>query len=57
MLFYYRFKKLKGVFVSVEFQKRWSSFVIEDYLTALKLFSVFCCDEWQGWKWANFFKF
>ena len=44
------FQKLNGVFTSVEFQKQWSSFVIEDYLSALKLFTAVCCHGWQGWK-------
>ena len=32
----------------------WSSFVIKDYLRALKLFLVVCCyGRWQGWKWIE----
>ena len=46
------YKKL-GVFASIEFQKQWSSFVIKDYLKALKLFPVTCCYGWQGWKWIE----
>ena len=43
---WYILKKLNGVFVSIE----WSSFVIKDYIMALKLFPVVCCCGWQKWK-------
>ena len=58
------FEKVNGVFASSEPPKWWSSFVIKDYITALKLFPVVCWCGWQGWKWietwknwAKFFKF
>ena len=44
------FQKLNGDFASIESQKKWFSFVFEDYLMALKLFPVVCCYRWQGWK-------
>ena len=42
------FKKWRRVFASIDFKKYWSSFVILDYIWALKLFPVVCCYKWQG---------
>ena len=46
-------QKLNGVFASVELQKQRSSFVMKDYITALKLFPVVFCCGWQKWKWIE----
>ena len=46
------YKKLEGVFASIEFQ----NLVIEDYLKVLKLFPVDCRYGWHGWKWIETWK-
>ena len=46
-------KKLTGIFVSTEFQKKWCSFVIKDYLSVLKLSPVLRCFGWQGCMWID----
>ena len=50
------YKKLKGVFASIEFQNLWSSYVIKDYLKVLKLFLFACRYGWHGWKWIETWK-
>ena len=50
------FYRAKTFFASTEFQKSWSSSVIEDYIWALKLFHVICCNGWQGWTWIETWK-
>ena len=49
------FKKPKYVLPSTEFQKYCSRLVIQDYIMTFILLPVFCCYEWQGWKWLESF--
>lgn len=46
----------KIVIASLQFQKKWYTFIIWNYIQVLKVFPVLYLNRYQGWKWMETFK-